>query len=75
MSPDLTSREISFWRYVKDHVYMNKIRDLNQLKARTSEAAGQVTRYVLQHVRTDVEYRLDTCRVTDDAHVVTYELL
>jgi hypothetical protein len=54
---------------------MNKIRDLNHLKARTSEAAGQVTRYVLQRVRPDVEYRLDTCRVMNDAHVVTYEFL
>jgi hypothetical protein len=32
-----------FWSYVKNYVYMGRIRDLNHLNARIREAAEQVT--------------------------------
>jgi hypothetical protein len=50
---------------------MDKIRDLNHLKARR-EAAEQVARDMLQPVWQEVRYRWDICRVTNGAHVDTY---
>jgi hypothetical protein len=68
----LAASDFLFWGYVKNYVYMDKIRDLNHLKARIREAAEQVTRDMLKRARQEVEYRLDICRVTNGAHVETY---
>jgi hypothetical protein len=43
-SPDFTPIDIFFWGYVSNYVYMDRIRDVNHLKARIRECAGQVTR-------------------------------
>jgi hypothetical protein len=61
-----------FWGYVKNYVYMDKIRDLNHLKAIIREVAEQLTRDMLKRARQEVEYRLNICRVTNGAHVETY---
>jgi hypothetical protein len=70
-SPDLTPIDFFFWGCVKNYVYMDIIRDLNRLKARTREAAQQVTRDVLQRVWQDIGYRLNICRVTNGTHMET----
>jgi hypothetical protein len=57
-----------FWGYVKNYVYMDKIRDMNHLKARMREAAEQGTRDMIQHVSQDVGCQLD---IMNGAHVET----
>jgi hypothetical protein len=48
------------------------MRDLNHLQARTTEAAERATRDMPQRVGQEVVYQLETCRVTDGAHVESY---
>jgi hypothetical protein len=47
-SPDLTPLDFFFLAYVKNCVFIDKIRDQDHLKARIREAAEQVTRDMLQ---------------------------
>jgi hypothetical protein len=53
---------------------MERIRDLNHLKARIREYAEQVTREMLQPVWQEVVYGLQICKVTDSVHMGIYEL-
>jgi hypothetical protein len=50
--------------YVKNCIYTDTAGDLNNLKARISEAAEQLTRDMLPSLWQRVEYHLDICRVT-----------
>jgi hypothetical protein len=61
--------------YAKNFLYMNKIHDLNNFKTRTRDSAGQVPRDMLQRVQRGVELSLDISRVTNGAHVETYDFL
>jgi hypothetical protein len=54
--PDLTPHDSFFWAYVKIYVYMKTLRDLNRMKGRTREAAGQATRDILQRAWKEVGY-------------------
>jgi hypothetical protein len=39
------------WSYARNYVYMNKIQDLNNLKAGTRDSAVQVTGDTLHHAK------------------------
>jgi hypothetical protein len=57
---------------VKNIVYQVKINDLQNLKARIRDAVAKVTPNMLQARWSEVEYRLDICRVTKGAHIEIY---
>jgi hypothetical protein len=63
-SLDLTMRNL----YVSQYVYIERILELNDLKARIREVAQLVTRGMLQCVGQEVECRFDMCTVTNGAH-------
>jgi hypothetical protein len=54
---------------VKNIVYQVKINDLQHLKAHIRDAVATVTPNVLQATLNEVEYHLDICRATREAHI------
>ena len=71
-SPDITPLDFFLWGYVKDRVYRTKVRDLQILRARITEAIASVTPEMLANVWREVEYRLDIARATSGAHIQVY---
>jgi hypothetical protein len=67
-SPKLTPLDFYFWGHVKQIVYSVRIRNIQHLKQRTSEAAASVSPDVLGRVWQEMEYHLDVCRDTNGAH-------
>jgi hypothetical protein len=57
---------------VKNIVYQFKIYDLQYLKARIRDAVAKVTPNMVQTTWEEVEYRLDICRATKQAHIKIY---
>lgn len=55
--------------HLQIHPYMH---DLNHLKERTDEVTITVNEVTLSIVWTELENKLDNCRVSDDAHNVIY---
>jgi hypothetical protein len=68
-SSDLTPLDFFLWGYVKNIVYQVKINDLQHLKIRIRDALASVTPNILQATWNEVEYRLDICRTTKEAHI------
>ncbi|GBN17145.1 hypothetical protein AVEN_149678-1 [Araneus ventricosus] len=62
-SPDITSLDFCLWGYVKQHMYSERINDINHLKQRITD----VTPDVLTRVWEELDYRLDVCRATNGA--------
>jgi hypothetical protein len=54
---------------VKNIVYEIKINELGDQKARTRDAVATVTQNMLQATWIEVDYRLDICRATKEAHI------
>jgi hypothetical protein len=71
-SPDLTPLGFLLWGYVKNTVYQVQINDLQRLKARIRDAVATVTPNHLQATWNEVEFRLDICRATKEAHIEMY---
>ncbi|GBN51145.1 hypothetical protein AVEN_267275-1, partial [Araneus ventricosus] len=57
------------WGYVKQHVYSERINDINHLKQRITDVIHSVTPGVLTRVWEELDYRLDVCRETNGAHI------
>ena len=57
---------------MKNTVYQVKINDLQQLRGRIRDAVATVTPNMLQNTWTEVEYGLDICHATKDAHIEIY---
>jgi hypothetical protein len=55
---------------VKDSVYQNSVADNKDVKKRTEAAIALVYTDVLQGALLDLEYGLETARVTNGAHDV-----
>jgi hypothetical protein len=72
MSPDLTPLGFFLWGYVMNTVYQFKINELQHLKALTRDAVAKVTPNMLRATWNEVEYRLDICRATKEAHIEIY---
>ncbi|GBM37372.1 hypothetical protein AVEN_48145-1 [Araneus ventricosus] len=68
-SPDITPLDFSLWGYVKQHVYIERISDINHLKQRITVIIHSVTPDVLTRVWEELDYRLDVCRATNGAHI------
>ncbi|GBL62149.1 hypothetical protein AVEN_225592-1 [Araneus ventricosus] len=68
-SPDITPLDFYLWGYVKQHVYSERINDINNLKQRIMDVIHSVTPDVLTLVCQELDYRLDVCRATNGAHI------
>ncbi|GBO08300.1 hypothetical protein AVEN_171614-1 [Araneus ventricosus] len=68
LSPDITPLDFYVWGYVKQHVYSERINDINHFKQRITDVIHTVTPDVLTRVWEELDYRLDVCRATNGAH-------
>ncbi|GBM40191.1 hypothetical protein AVEN_80191-1 [Araneus ventricosus] len=68
-SPDIKSLDFYFWCYVKQHVYSERINDINHLKQRITDVFLSRTPDVLTRVWEELDYRLDVCKATNGAHI------
>ncbi|GBM16995.1 hypothetical protein AVEN_67192-1 [Araneus ventricosus] len=64
-SPDITPLNFYLWGYAKQHVYSERINDINHLKQRITDVIHSVTPGVLTRVWEELDYRLDVCRATN----------
>ncbi|GBM02072.1 hypothetical protein AVEN_209758-1 [Araneus ventricosus] len=55
--------------YVKQHVFSERINDINHLKQRITDVIHSVTPHVLTRVWEELEYRLDVCKATYGTHI------
>ncbi|GBN13712.1 hypothetical protein AVEN_126556-1 [Araneus ventricosus] len=69
MAPVLTPSDFYLWGYVKQHVYIELINDINHLKQRITDVIHSVTPDVLTRVWEELDYRLDVCRATNEVHI------
>ncbi|GBN35653.1 hypothetical protein AVEN_190968-1 [Araneus ventricosus] len=65
-SPDITPLDFFLWGYVKQHVYSERINDINHLKQRITHS---VTPDVLTRVWEELDCGLDVCRATNGVHI------
>ncbi|GBN25045.1 hypothetical protein AVEN_108528-1 [Araneus ventricosus] len=68
-SPDITPLDFYLWGYVKQHVYSERINDVNLLKPRITDIIHSVTPDVHTRVWEELDYRLDVCRATNGTHI------
>jgi hypothetical protein len=68
-SPDFTPCDFFLWGYIKDRVFVPPLpASLNELKQRITTADASVDKDMLRSVWTDLDYRIDICRVTKGSH-------
>ena len=53
-------------------MYRTKVRDINDLKQRVSDAIDTINEAMLQRAWQEIEYRFDVLCVTNGAHIETY---
>ncbi|GBL99202.1 hypothetical protein AVEN_140669-1 [Araneus ventricosus] len=68
-SPAITPLDFYLWGYVKQHVYSERITDINHLKQRITDVIHSVTPIVLTRMWEELDYRLDVCRAKNGAHI------
>jgi len=71
-SPDLSPLDFFLWVYIKNIVYGEKIRNIQYLQERITSAIETVTRYMIQKMWQEMEFRLDFSRATNGAHTEMY---
>ena len=71
-SLDTTPLDFFLWGYVKDIVYLTKVRDMTDLRQRISNAIAAIDEAMLQRTWQEIEYRLDVLRATNGAHIEVY---
>ncbi|GBN62108.1 hypothetical protein AVEN_167369-1 [Araneus ventricosus] len=64
-SPDITPLDFYLWGYVKQHVYSERINDINHLKQRITDIIHSVTPDVFTRVWEELDYRLDVWGATN----------
>jgi len=58
------------WGYIKGRVFVPPLPvSLNELKQRITTAAASVDEDRLKSVWTELDYRIDICRVTKGSHI------
>ena len=58
--------------YIKNFVYAEKIRNIQQLQERITSAIETVTRDMIQKTWQEIEFLLDVSRATNSAHIEKY---
>ena len=70
VSPDLTLCDFFLWGYIKDRDFFPSLPvSLNELKQRITTAVASVDEDMLRSVWTELDYRIDICRVTKGSHI------
>ena len=70
VSPDLTPCHFFLWGYVKDRVFVPPLPvSLNELKLRITTDVASVDEDMLKSVWTELDYRIDICRVTKGSSI------
>ena len=70
LSPGLTPCDFFLWGYIKDRVFVPPLPvSLNKLKQRITTAVASVDEDMLRSVWTELDYRIDICRVTKGSHI------
>jgi hypothetical protein len=72
VAPEITGPVCDFflWGYVKDRVYVPALpATLDDLQERINEAVNSITPDMLQRVWSELDYRIDVCRVTGGAPI------
>jgi len=72
-NPDLFPLDFSLWGYIKNIVYAEKIRTIQQLQDRITSAIETVTRDMIQKTWQEIELRFDVSRATKTTHIEIYE--
>ena len=68
--PDLTHCDFFLWGYIKDRVFVPPLLvSLNELKQRITTVVASVDEDTLRSVWTELDYRIDICRVTKDSRI------
>jgi hypothetical protein len=69
-SPDLTPCDFFLWGFVKDSVYVPPLpTSIHEIRDRITHALQAITEDMLHRVWDEFDYRVDVCRVTQDAHI------
>ena len=69
-SPHLTVCDFFLWGYVKDRVYVPPLpATVDKLQQRVTAAVNSVTPDMLQRAWSELDYRIDVCRVTRGGHI------
>jgi len=71
-SPDISPLDFFLWGYIKNIVYIEKIRNIQHLQDRITSAIETVTRDMIQKTWQEIEFRLDVSRATNSAHIEMY---
>ena len=70
VSPDLTPCGFFLWGYIKDRVFVPPLLvSLNEPKQRITTAVASVDEDMPRFVWTELDYRIDICRVTKGSHI------
>ena len=70
VSPDLTVCDFFLWGYIKDRVFVPPLpASLNELKQRITTAVASIDEDMLRSVWTELDRRIDICRVTKGSHI------
>ncbi|KAJ4444178.1 hypothetical protein ANN_05968 [Periplaneta americana] len=62
-SPALTPPDFFVWGFVKDIVYLQKSRDIDDLRVKITQAFQQITPLTLQRTWAELHHRYELCRV------------
>ncbi|KAJ4431753.1 hypothetical protein ANN_20358 [Periplaneta americana] len=62
-SPDLTPPDFFVWGFVKDIVYSQKPRNIDDLRVKIAQAFQQITPLMLQRTWAELHHRYELCRV------------
>ncbi|KAJ4426136.1 hypothetical protein ANN_26945 [Periplaneta americana] len=68
-SPDLTSADFFVWGFVKDIVYSQKPRNIDDLRVKITQAFQQITSLMLRRTWAELHHRYELWRVRKGDHV------
>ena len=68
-SPDHTPMDFFVWGFVKDTVYAQKPRNINDLREKITQAFQQITPLMLQRTWAELNHRYEFCRERNGGHV------
>jgi hypothetical protein len=60
------------WRYIKNIVYAEKIRNIQHPQERITSTIETVTRDMIQKTWQEIKFCLDVCRATNGANIEMY---
>ena len=71
-SPDVTPLDFFFWGFVKQKVFREPVRDINELKERITDAIQSVTPIILTNTWQELHRRLNWLADNGGGHVEVY---